>query len=465
MSGELIPANEDDLPNRCNDIPDDAFKVFMGLSTLWFPGPIDATADLHVLEVGRMPVFSLRLTSKGLLVTAKVFGNDGRIIAEVVDNQFRVNPNNYFRIERRDRHELAVYDQYARRCLYIRMLNPRGVKVLGEFYSGTHGPLRVTEKGIFHGDLPMPLVLSGCKETGLTLWDSEETRQRRLLDSSPKWAPASVLPDSVEEFTINCDSLAKYLKPRNREPYIAAQQGRDFVIDAFIALDLRYYETESGEVALFTEDPAVRYAIEDESGDTVCRPGEAYAQLVFAVMNPRLIPFDWRAPHQCKLGLIRFGATMNAKGEVAIYKIPIPGIWLAWTIRESEGGCPDASLPEEQLVIVPVLNEDKPVPIHLSYGGTLRGSLPSAKSGDNLWFIVGRKQLGSLRSEVRSREDAAPADTKVIASFVVPYDVFVEETYSILTYGFELAPVSVIVGIDRNIRGRSHMDAGVRPAR
>ena len=66
-------------------------------------------------------------------IASRVYSADGRIVAHVIDNEFHVNPNNYFRMERRDRHTLLVYDQRARLVLSVRYLNPLAIKLLGVF--------------------------------------------------------------------------------------------------------------------------------------------------------------------------------------------------------------------------------------------------------------------------------------------------------------------------------------------
>ena len=55
------------------------------------------------------------------------------MVATIENNEFRINPNNYFYIERPDRHTLIVRDQQNRECLNVRFLNPAAIKVLGVF--------------------------------------------------------------------------------------------------------------------------------------------------------------------------------------------------------------------------------------------------------------------------------------------------------------------------------------------
>ncbi len=115
--GLLVPANDPDPPNPCRDIPAQAMRIFLGNSACW------TTETRHtVLQVANQPIISLRRAERGLAVSSKVFSADGRIVAELIDNRFHINPNNYFRTERPDRHSLLVYDQQARLVLSVRYL-------------------------------------------------------------------------------------------------------------------------------------------------------------------------------------------------------------------------------------------------------------------------------------------------------------------------------------------------------
>lgn len=138
--GLLVPANDPDPPNPCRDIPPQAMRIFLGNSTCW------TTETRHtVLQIANQPIISLRRVERDLAVSSKIFSADGRIVAELIDNRFHINPNNYFRMERPDKHSLLVYDQQARLVLSVRFLNPLAVELLGIFNYPNRPPVIIEE--------------------------------------------------------------------------------------------------------------------------------------------------------------------------------------------------------------------------------------------------------------------------------------------------------------------------------
>jgi hypothetical protein len=139
LGGLLTPANERDPPvsQFCQDTlkgeikPEDQ-KLFLGS---FFIVVTPLQQELAVLGLCGKTVVSLKWKPEGVSVSADVFGQDTRIVAQIVDNEFYVNPNNYFRIERPDNHTLVVYDQYAHEVLDVRVHNRTSVSVTGRFYS------------------------------------------------------------------------------------------------------------------------------------------------------------------------------------------------------------------------------------------------------------------------------------------------------------------------------------------
>jgi hypothetical protein len=139
--GLLIPANDPDPPNPCPQIPPNALKLFLGSSAAW-----TTSGRMTVLQIAEEPIISIRQIGSELAVSAKVYSDDGRIVAELVDNEFHVNPNNYFRTERKDRHSLLVYDQRSQLVLNVRFLNPSTVRVTGIFNYPRREPLVVADE-------------------------------------------------------------------------------------------------------------------------------------------------------------------------------------------------------------------------------------------------------------------------------------------------------------------------------
>lgn len=142
--GWLAPAN-DLMPkeNACSaSIPVDAVAIMLGDSGVWTTG-----SALRVVKACNHDLLSLSRKNQRLAITATIF--DGKILAQIVNNEFFLNPNNLFRMERPDRHTLIVYDQEGDQRLYVRFLNQRAIRILGKLeYPNCPSRLEITEAGI-----------------------------------------------------------------------------------------------------------------------------------------------------------------------------------------------------------------------------------------------------------------------------------------------------------------------------
>jgi hypothetical protein len=133
LQGLLIPGDGPDppLPSGCppfvRTLPN-TLRVYLGSNA-----GLSTYDDVSVLNVAGTELLDLRRTTKGLAISAKTFSADGKIIAEIIDNRFYVNPNNFFRIEKPDSHSLVVYDLMGIRVLDIKYINTRSVRALGIF--------------------------------------------------------------------------------------------------------------------------------------------------------------------------------------------------------------------------------------------------------------------------------------------------------------------------------------------
>lgn len=129
-------------PAQCDDIPSNALRIYLGTSVFWttiegrpFPAITIGGEDLLVLE--KTP------NEKRLYVSAVIRGDDGRVIATIQRNSFRINQNNYFYAETPDDHTLIVHDQYNNTAISVRYLNDTSVRVLGRFFSPGYPPVVV----------------------------------------------------------------------------------------------------------------------------------------------------------------------------------------------------------------------------------------------------------------------------------------------------------------------------------
>ena len=104
-----------------------------------------------ILRVAGENVLSLKRSGSGILIGAKVFSHDQRIVADIVDNEFNINPNNYFKIKHPDPSTLVVFDQQGKEALNVHFMNPSAVRFTGLLYSA-QGPIEIT---------PTSLILPG----------------------------------------------------------------------------------------------------------------------------------------------------------------------------------------------------------------------------------------------------------------------------------------------------------------
>jgi hypothetical protein len=154
--GVLKPGNEPQPQHPCHEMPDGAFVILLGNSasyTTMFPHTI--------LEIRGEEILSVSKSDEGLLLSGKVFSRDGRIVAQLIDNEFFINPNNYFRKDRPDQTSLVVYDQRSREVLRVHFINPSTMKVLGVFhYPGTQ-PVIIREEFQMIGTIRMSRTCFG----------------------------------------------------------------------------------------------------------------------------------------------------------------------------------------------------------------------------------------------------------------------------------------------------------------
>jgi hypothetical protein len=138
--GVLIPANDPTPPSPqpSYQIPGNALLLFLGDSLAYGTG-----TSMTVIRIGDKEMLKIRRTDRGLLVTAQVFSADGRIVAEIRDNQFEINRNNFFRRARPDKHTLIVYDQQNTEVLNIRFLNRSAIQILGIFGTSARNSITV----------------------------------------------------------------------------------------------------------------------------------------------------------------------------------------------------------------------------------------------------------------------------------------------------------------------------------
>ena len=154
----LMPANEPDPPHTCTGVPANASKVFMGGCLSYGPPQEDFT----VLTIDGQDILVLERESGGCFLSMVLYRQDGRDVARVVRNRFEINPNNYFRLDRPDRHELNIYDKEDRHVLHVRYVNETAFMIQGIFY-GPKTKVEVTPDGVAVGTIQFS---GGCTSVG-----------------------------------------------------------------------------------------------------------------------------------------------------------------------------------------------------------------------------------------------------------------------------------------------------------
>lgn len=143
-SGVLIPNSKptpQDLPCFAHASPTDMILIY---------GNNVSFADKFphsVIKVKDKTLLSYDKKGNGIAVSGKFFSRDNRIIAELKDNKFFINPNNYFRLERPDEHSLSVYDQDGNEALNVEYVNPSVIRMFGRFYLPGRPPIIIDENG------------------------------------------------------------------------------------------------------------------------------------------------------------------------------------------------------------------------------------------------------------------------------------------------------------------------------
>ena len=125
------------------NVPDGVLKVYLGSNIFY------TTKALQViLRIAGEDLLTIHRGPDGISLDAKMFSKDGRIVAEIKDNVFHVNPNNYFYVERPNESSLVVHGQEGETVLNVRYLNKLSVVVQGIFRYSNRAPVTITGKTI-----------------------------------------------------------------------------------------------------------------------------------------------------------------------------------------------------------------------------------------------------------------------------------------------------------------------------
>jgi hypothetical protein len=156
--GVLQPANDPSppIPKHCSPSAQKALKLYLGNGLAY-----TTSSSTAVIKVKDKTLLSIKRGEKGILVSAEIRSEDGQIVASLIDNEFIINPNNFFRRERPDRHTLTIYDQKNQRALYVRFLNKSFVKILCLLHYPGYAPFLIDEERVIVGPVSFPFFCGG----------------------------------------------------------------------------------------------------------------------------------------------------------------------------------------------------------------------------------------------------------------------------------------------------------------
>lgn len=144
FEGTLLPGQQPDPPSACGTFPPNSIRVYLGDVVFAVVGDAPTIA----LTVSGKEFISLQHSPAGITVYARVWSADGRLIAEIRGNDFSVNPNNAFRLERLGDNQLNVYDQQGELALKVDVVNENAIRIGGIFQPGGGPRVLITDEDL-----------------------------------------------------------------------------------------------------------------------------------------------------------------------------------------------------------------------------------------------------------------------------------------------------------------------------
>ena len=111
-----------------SDAPPTATRLYLGNAHTW-----TETFPLVVMGQGDEDMIVLKREGDLLKLCAAFFDSAGKLLCEIVDNQFKTNPQNTWRIEN-TKHRLKVFNDERKVVVDIEFINNHAIRILGDFY-------------------------------------------------------------------------------------------------------------------------------------------------------------------------------------------------------------------------------------------------------------------------------------------------------------------------------------------
>jgi hypothetical protein len=158
------------------------------------PGLLSVTA----IRIAGDDVLTLRWDGDRLSVSANIFDKDDNIIAQVINNEFSLNPNAFSRAPHPDKHHLIVYDNKLVPVLTVAYANAHTIRITGTFWR--HGTkLALTKDMLLGGGMCLADAAATCptggailRAAGACIFSGQMSLGKQILITPHwEWAPSS----------------------------------------------------------------------------------------------------------------------------------------------------------------------------------------------------------------------------------------------------------------------------------
>jgi hypothetical protein len=161
--GILTPDNKPTPTPAVGKIPANGIALYFGNSvtyTTHFPQA--------AIRLDNIPLIIIDKNKDRITISGNFYSKDRKIVAELKNNKFIVNPQNYFKVERPNFHQLIVYDQYNNKILDVEIINQSVIKILGTYYlPNPHlPPIVIDNNYLQYGNTK---INSCCMDNGISL--------------------------------------------------------------------------------------------------------------------------------------------------------------------------------------------------------------------------------------------------------------------------------------------------------
>lgn len=122
-----------------------------------------------IIKLDDKPLITINKIKDKLLLSGEFYSRDRKIVAQITNNKFFINPNNYFRIKRPNYHKLIVIDQENNLVLDVDFVNKSVVNIIGDYYppNANLSPLIINDKFVRFGHLKIEGTIQGHMEIHL----------------------------------------------------------------------------------------------------------------------------------------------------------------------------------------------------------------------------------------------------------------------------------------------------------